>query len=194
MVKHGGSGELEPVLFENPGGLVVVGAGAPQQRLGDRPIVERRGAQQVGDQLLAGGVKERVGSRVGVAVGAHERVGQLQRPAVGGHVGERVPPPGRLAAREPLGIEVPHLPEVFAQQAGGGVQVGFVGGRKRGAGSGEQRGDRPGAGFAAPWTPDVALHVLPGGIQRLAAADRSRDRQTFLLDAEALGGSARVGA
>ena len=99
MVKHGGSGELEPVLFENAGGLVVVGAGAPQQCLGDRPVIERRGAQQVGDQLLAGGVKERVRPRVGVAVGAHERVGQLEGPAVGGHVGERVPPPGGLAAR-----------------------------------------------------------------------------------------------
>ena len=42
--------------------------------------------------------------------------------------------------------------------------------------------------------PDVALHVLPGRVQRLAARDRARDRQPELLDPEPLGGRPRVAA
>ena len=109
------------MVFQDPGGLVVGRAGAPQERLGDRPVVERGGAQQVGDEFLAGGVKERVGAGVGVAVGADERVGELQRAAVRGHVAERVPPPAGLPAGELFGVEVPDLAGLLADQAGGGV-------------------------------------------------------------------------
>ena len=47
VIEHGGGGELEPVLFEDPRGLVVVRARRPQERLRDRPVGERRGAQEV---------------------------------------------------------------------------------------------------------------------------------------------------
>ena len=141
---------------------------------------------------MAGGVEERVGARVGVAVGADERVGELQRAAVRGDVAERVPPPAWLSAGELFGVEVPDLSGLLADEAGGGVEVGLVGGRERGGGCGEERGDRAGGGLASPRAPDVALLVLPGREQRLAVADGARDREAFLGDAEALRGRPRV--
>ena len=117
VIEHRGGGELEPVVLQDARGLVVVRARRPQERLRDRPLGERGRAQQVTDEFLAGGVEERVRARVRIAVGADERVGQLERATIGGDVGERVPPPVGLARGELLGIEVPHPPLPLAQTA-----------------------------------------------------------------------------
>ena len=171
VIEHRGGGELEPVVLQDARGLVVVRARRPQERLRDRPLSERGRAQQVTDELLAGRVKERVRARVRIAVGADERVGQLERAAIGGDVGERVPPPVGLARGELLGIEVPHPPLPLAQAAGGGVQVGLVRGRERRARCRQHGGDRARAGLAFAAAPRCRTACPPTWH---TAADRRR--------------------
>ena len=176
------------VLAQDADRLVVAGVGDPQVGLLDRAAGERGGQQQRGDDLLALGVKERVGARLRVVVGGGEDVGEVGGLDLVGDIRERVPPPARGLVDQPLRVEDPHRPDGGARAARRVDGVALVRRRHDRAGRLQDRRDHAAGGLAGPRPGDVQRAVLPALIQRAAPGHRPREGQAGRLDAEPLGG------
>ena len=148
----------------------------PRVDRADRALVQGRGQEQTRQEVLAGGVEERVGARTGVTRPGGEVLCELGGPDLVGDVGQRVPPPGGFLAGDLLRVEDPHRAGARSHVAGGIDDVALVRGDQHRAG-GVQDG-RYGArrGLARAGAPDVDVHVFPGPEQGLVAAHRSTDR------------------
>lgn len=98
--------EREVVLTQNVDGGLVGRARQPRVDVGDRPMIERGGEQEAGQEVLAGRVEVGIGLGARIAAARREVLGQARGLHLVGDVGERVPPPGRFFERDRLQVEV----------------------------------------------------------------------------------------
>ena len=99
--------KLVAAVSQQSDGFFLQRVGQPAEHVADGSVGGGGGQQQAGEEVLAGGVEERVGLRVGGAGAFGEVLREFRGADVVGDVGERVPPPVRrprgrcLAGRTP---------------------------------------------------------------------------------------------